>query len=139
MKIKFKKVKCDIPVVKFWLDGGEEGYGILDTGSETSLVDIGVIKRNKECFFMPETPGKVSLVGIGGDSSDMGILFSTNIRFRWNSKSIKATMAVYDMKDITESARHRLGKNIDIKMLFGSDLLAKNNITLDFKNNCMIL
>lgn len=73
VKVPFIQSECDIPIIEFELSNGNKGLAIIDTGSDTSLVDKDFVIANKKEFKIKKRKQSASFSGLSA-SSDMPIV-----------------------------------------------------------------
>lgn len=126
-EINFENVGTEMPVVKLTLNNGVSFTAIIDTGSESTLIDKDFAKENKKEFELIKTRKKISLLGLNGEK-DYPMLF------------VKALVSECDMKFQMIDFSY-IGNNFEEKYgvkasaLIGSDVLNQLNAVIDYDNH----
>lgn len=127
----------DIPVVEFTLSNGVKGRGLIDTGSESTMLDIAFLKANKKCFAIKNTNEKMNFIGFYGSEDRNLIKASTYIHFGTYATSLdNVTLASLD--GINKSIEEMYGKDIHIDIVLGGDFFLQKNIEINYNNKTLI-
>ena len=131
-EIKFVDNKTNVPIVKFNLPSGAEGYAIVDSGSESSLLDYDFVKSNKDEFNVNHTAYMVNLIGIKSKAENPlveadGIICLDEIQI-----PIQKAMLIN-----LSSLKEQVG--FDIHGIIGSDVLSTIKAKIDYKNNVLVI
>lgn len=137
IKIPFVKTGSKIPVVSIILENGDETYALLDSGSESTLIDKDFILDNKSVFKVKRPKAKVSYIGLSNTSELPVVNAETMVKFGNNDESIKIFGEVFEFKFICSSFKETY--NCSPKILIGSDTLETYNAKIDFENEELIL
>ena len=135
IKFPFASKETNVPVVRFFLPNGKEAYGIVDSGSESTLLSKKLVRDNKDCFEELPVENMMDVIGIAGKDSTVVVEQKAMIRF---NKRHKTTFEIVGMLfDFTVISSHF--HDIEISALFGSDFLEKNNVIIDYENCCVMI
>ena len=136
-KIPFHNSKTEVPIVKFYLDNGYEGFAVIDSGSESTVFDKDIIKQNKKSFTLDVTQDKMNLVGVANDQSAVPVVYAkANISF--GAVSIEVNGMVVPLTHITQHCKE-LGEDIVISAIIGSDTLTKYGVKLNYNKKEMVI
>jgi len=138
IEIPLEKTNLLLPVIKFFLPNSDEPYyGIIDSGSEITLMDDKFILNNKNLFKIHIDDTVQTTVGI---SNDNGTELNINVQgdIIVNSKSITLDSYVAPLAHLSEQCKS-IGDNIIISALIGIDTLLKYNCVLSVKDKKLIL
>ena len=128
------KNKTLVPIIKFKLIGGKEGYGIVDTGSESTAFDLQFVKKNKALFTIETTDKTMNLVGVSHNNDTQVIYATAHITFKESPDAdIKIKGLVLDLSHITSSIGHSPAA------LFGSDTLSKIRAKVNYDRKYLSL
>ena len=139
--IKFIDIKSEVPIVRFMLHDGTEGYAIIDSGSEITSFDTEFVKKNKEQVTIHKTESKMNIVGLNDNVNtpvtklDAIIMFSDD---GLTQVHIKDAM-IYRLDVINANLKMTYKIDIKITAIIGSDVLSQTNAILDYKKKEMIL
>jgi len=139
--IKFIDIKSDVPIVRFMLHDGAEGYAIVDSGSEITSFDTEFINNHKDQVTVHKTESKMNIVGLNDNIStpvtklDAAIMFSSD---GISKVHIKDAM-IYRLDVINFNLRLTYKTDIKISAIIGSDVLSKIRAVLDYQNKELIL
>lgn len=134
VKIPFVKNKSRVPVIKFRLKGGKEGYSVVDTGSESTVFDMQFVKKNKSCFDVEITEDKMNLVGLTDSSETPLIYATTHVCFRECPEAdITVKGIVMDLSRISPNIGHPTAA------LIGGDVLTKIRAKVNYDRQLMSL
>jgi hypothetical protein len=134
-RIPFVECGSDVPVIKFTLDDGTIGYGVVDTGSESTVFDKDFVKANKQSFKVEITSNKMGVVGVS-DKMDVPIVKVCGPLY---FKDVRCTVNAV-MMPLTHLTSHfeNIGVKLTISALFGSDMLKYLNAGIDFKKKMVM-
>lgn len=124
----------EVPFVEFTLSNGTKGRGLIDTGSESTMIDTNFIKKNKECFAIDVTNQKMNFVGFYGDEKRRIIKISTYIHFGKYAVSLEDTIAA-NLSGINKGLEELHGKDVHIDIVFGGNFLRKKKVEINYKTN----
>lgn len=125
-KIKFIESGYDVPVIEFRLNDGEKRYGIIDTGSEITIVNSGL---------STETDEKIDIVCVSGNKrleksvSDVEFAFD---HIDETTSKIAHKSLLLDFKTVNLDFVER---EIKIDAIFGIDILKRMNALIDLEGN----
>ena len=131
MEIPFVNIGTDMPVVLLTLKNSVQFLAVVDTGSESSLMEVKFIKDNKEVFDKEKTQKKVSLLGFNGESAHPLVYASCDIIGK--EQDMKLRFEAVNLEFASNSFEEKY--NMKISALIGSDMLAKYNAVIDYDKN----
>lgn len=134
-KIKLFDCGFSLPLIKFRLSDGQERLAIIDTGAEYTMLNKDVQSNASKCK-------KVQLSGVSGTISDEVKQFTEFVSLRDENNNdieipfvgIKCTLAF-----VNDSIKERVKDNINIDMIVGMNVLAKQQAKIDLKNGYMLI
>jgi len=131
-KIDFEHFQTHVPIIKFKISGNDCWfYGIIDTGSESTVIDDGFVDKHKERFVI--TPKHdMSLIGLGGDAKYEIRDVSSNFVFNGNKCMVSGITS--DLREFNKQVKQFCDNKLNISVIFGSDMLYQLNTLIDFKN-----
>ena len=136
-QIKFIECPSEVPIVKFTLGNGAEGFGVVDTASETTVFDKDFVKENKDAFHIKLSDEMTNVVGINN---------SKPVQIR--TVVTKATLdgTGYSMEGMAFEVRHLSGHfktmydmDLNIELIIGSDFLKQYNAIINFEEKNLVL
>jgi predicted aspartyl protease len=131
--LRFRKSR--IPLVNFRLAGDETYYALIDTGSETTLLDVAL----KDKVEVKSIEDEGNFVGIGGSTDYKTIEFADTSFILPGDIELPFIGLMHDM---TALSKHFMDKNkeyIRISAIIGSDLLKKHDAKIDYKNRTLTI
>ena len=127
----------DIPVVEFTLSNVVKGRGLIDTGSESTMLDIAFLKANKKCFAVNMTNEKMSFVGFYGNEDRRIIKASTYIHFGTYATSLK-NVVLANLDGINKNMHDMYGDDVHVDIVFGGSFLLEKNIEINYKTRKLV-
>ena len=127
----------NIPVVEFELSGGVKGRGLIDTGSESTMLDLNFLKQNRSVFAIDVTNQKMNFVGFYGDEDKHLIRVSTYVHFGKRAVGLKNAIAT-QLDNINKSLEDMYGKDMHIDVVFGSDFFIDHRLEINYKTKQII-
>lgn len=136
--IPLRFCKSKVPLVTFRL-AGEEHYAIIDTGSEITMLDIGL----KEKIKTKEIDTETNLVGVNGGSGYQNFLQGA-CKAELNTvegETINTMFGgmVHDLKAISSHFKDKNGEYIKISALIGGDFLRHYQAKIDYKKKTITI
>lgn len=131
-KIKFSNQCQDVPVIKLTLGNGKDIYALVDTGSESTIIDKTTIKENKDLFHIIRKSEKTSFIGVAGNTEVPIVEASTTVTISGESLNINGI--VMDLSHITKDS-----ESIKLSVILGCHLLKELEAKLDFKDKSIML
>ena len=134
-KISFINSPSDVPIIEFIISDGTSGRAIIDSGSETTLFDMGFVKEHKKSFVININKEQINLVGIQNSNSQLSVKASCALTFGTLTSQIQINDAVIvSLNDVNAHIINEYGEAFGISAILGSDFLVKNNMKLDFES-----
>ena len=140
-KIKFVDMKSEVPIVKYSLFDGTEGFAILDTGSEITSFDSNFVKEHKETFETHKTKFKINVVGLHNSADKTIIKASAQLMFHDELGIIFMPIndaLLFSLDNVNENLKQQYHSDIKVSAILGSDFFAKHKIKIDFNEKMMI-
>ena len=131
-KIKFSNQCQDVPVIKLTLGNGKDIYALVDTGSESTIIDKTTIKENKDLFHIIRKSEKTSFIGVAGNTEVPIVEASTTVTI--SGESLNLNGIVMDLSHITKDS-----ESIKLSVILGCHLLKELEAKLDFKDKSIML
>lgn len=131
-KIKFSNQCQDVPVIKLTLGNGKDIYALVDTGSESTIIDKTTIKENKDLFHIIRKREKTSFIGVAGNTEVPIVEASTTVTI--SGESLNLNGIVMDLSHITKDS-----ESIKLSVILGCHLLKELEAKLDFKDKSIML
>lgn len=141
VQIPFIKSDTDCPIIQFMLGNGTVGYALVDTGSETTMIDETFAKANKSCFKINITDDKIIMHGVNGNIEKPCIEASTKAAFKTiQGENVEYTIGTYVCSLANISAKDKTGKKTyHVSIVIGSDFLVNNKAKINFINSQLSL
>lgn len=136
--IPFIDIKTAIPVVRLYLDDNTMFYGIVDSGSDTTVFDLEFVKNNKDKFSINKTTMKVEYTGINSSETMPVIQAKT---FIYNSPEDTNRILVSGEILNISSAMNSFEKTYNIRpdAIIGSELLKELDAKIDYENRELVI
>ena len=131
-KIKFSNQCQDVPVIKLTLGNGKDIYALVDTGSESTIIDKTTIKESKDLFHIIRKSEKTSFIGVAGNTEVPIVEASTTVTI--SGESLNLNGIVMDLSHITKDS-----ESIKLSVILGCHLLKELEAKLDFKDKSIML
>ena len=134
--------KLAIPFVTFRLADGTKGTALVDTGSESSVIDKAFVKAHKKQFQVEITDKKIEQVGFVGKTSIHIIklaapfFFKTYRGRKWFRVEVKDAM-LYDLSHINQNIAEQEKIENAVQAIFGSDLFKAIQAEINYKNSTL--
>lgn len=138
-KIPFVCYDSKVPVVKFYLADGTEGYALVDTGSESTVFDKTWIKDNKKAVQIEITENKLNTISFAGDKDIPIIRVKSSVIFEPKDTSVFILDLSGMVMDLSGINKHLEQRGITISAIIGADALSYYGAKLDFNKRQMIL
>lgn len=123
-----------IPLITFCL-GGKTLVAMVDTGSESTLFNQ-CISENED-FVTTGTNYVMSLVGLSGATAQNRIFIAKATLEVYNQQGKSFTVPVEgmlsDLSGVSKCIGERIGKDITVSAIIGSDYLARYMTEIDYK------
>ena len=136
--------KLAIPFVTFRLADGTEGTALVDTGSESSVIDKAFVKAHKKQFQIEITDKKIEQIGFYGKSFvhiiklTAPLFFKTYRGRKWfRSKITDALLS--DLSPLNQSIAETNKIENAVQAVFGSDLFKALQAEINYQNNTLTI
>lgn len=138
MKFTLPFVPCTsvIPVVKFPIADDLEIYALVDTGSESTLVNKTIKTDYPGIIQSHKVLGKMTAVGIGGEKEMAVIEAVARIPAKsdkGDTGDIEIIGMVNDLAALTAQMKKMHGVSWDLTMLIGGDTLSKLSARINYR------
>jgi len=140
-KVKFCIDTTTVPVVEFHVGDGEVAYAVVDTGSESTLVDARFAKQHKAYFSVIPTQAAMNIIGVDTKreikiANCDGVL---KLEDEENKEcSILVTGAVlYDLSHLSTALSNEQAEPVSIAVVIGSDTLKSIDARIDMKRKTL--
>ena len=137
IKIPFYQSESEIPIIEVALGNGTKTLAIVDSGSETTLIDKDFILENKNAFKVSKSRDMVSYTGLVSAQKMPAIVADTYVLPTGCKKYLPLHGYVFDMSYVSQSLLEAY--NIDAKILIGSDTLNEYNAELNYEKKELII
>lgn len=134
--------QIQIPIIKFSCNDGSELLAIVDTGSESTLIDKNAIKQYPKLNSKALASGKQNFIGIAGEK-DMPIIkahicigIDTDVN---HDDRLEFDGTICSLEHLSNSVQRLYGPSFSISMLLGVDFLIKHHARIDLKKREMSL
>ena len=136
VKIKFHKNKTNVPIIQFKLKDGSVYYGIVDTGSESTVLSSRMVNHELAMFEIADAK-EISFIGVSG-SIPTTIKTASSTFYFGKHKCLIAGM-VADLDKLNDSIHECCDKDIYISAVFGCDTFKQLDAIIDFKEQAINL
>lgn len=144
--IPFVDCKSEVPIVKFVFDNGDGAFAVVDTGSETTLFDFGLLFSNhKSEFPLKKTRKKINFVGIQNEAETPLIKTSPILKFPDSDNDtgylhIEVKDAIFiGLANLTQHIKDQYDTDMPISAIFGSDMLSRLNATINYNTKEVVI
>lgn len=136
VKIKFHKNKTNVPIIQFKLKNGASYLGIVDTGSESTVMSARMINENLDMFYLSDDR-EMSFIGVAG-GMPTSIKAASSI-FYFDDKRCIVTGLMADLDKLNDSIHECCDNDIQISVVFGCDTFKQLDAIIDFKEQSINL
>ena len=138
-RIKFEEMPFEVPVIKF-LFGDRRFYALVDSGSETTLLDKTFAKKEK--IKIKINTKKVECIGLSNSQESVFIETTLDANFistdnTMITEHIKALCA--DLSMVNDHLVDTYKLDSPVVAIIGSDFLTQRSAKLNFKTKTMTL
>ncbi len=136
VRVTFVESQSEVPIVKFSRNG-REMYGLVDTGSESTLFDDSVVDDGTiPCVDGMDT--EMNLVGMNG-STGRRPMRGVSAYVDMDGNRVKVAGLSTDLSPFSNHLADTYGENLKIDAVFGSDILSWYGAKIDFANREIVL
>lgn len=135
IQIPLRYCKSRVPLVVFRALDDKPRVGIVDTGSEVTMIDPQLVGNGME---VAEGGGSTSFVGVNGEGGASTVARVSGT-IRMSDYDIPMSGVVYDCSNLSRIFSARADKEINVSMIIGSDFLNERNSKIDYKNKTMTM
>ena len=136
VKVPIHYCKSRVPLVVFRALDDKPRVGIVDTGSEVTMIDHALISNGMEVI--DEGEGRTSFVGVNGEGGASTVTRVSGT-VRMNDYDVPMSGVAYDCSNLSRIFSARADKEINVSMIIGSDFLKERNSKIDYKNKTMTI
>lgn len=137
IKIPFAKTECVIPMVSITLANGITTLAVIDSGSESTLIDKGFILRNKKEFTVKASQA-AQFVGLTEVTNGVSVKANTEISFTdITGTRMNIQGDVFDLSKAMKGLEAEF--HIYPNILLGSDFLQSINAKIDYEKNELVI
>ena len=130
--LKFQKYKTDVPIIKFSLSDGSSFDAIVDTGSESTVIDKCFVKKHNKLFHTT-SESKMSLIGITGDSPH--IVEHISSTFFFEGRRCMVSGVTSDLTELNDNIHSYCDNDINVSVIIGCDMLNQLGAIIDFNSH----
>ena len=130
-KINFEKYKTDVPIIKFSLTDSSVYFAIVDTGSESTVMDEKFVKDNAELFQIASRH-TMSLIGVSGGS--VHTVEHVSATFVFENRRCMISGITSDLSELNKSACAFCDCELNISVIIGCDTLTQLGSIIDFND-----
>ena len=140
IRIPFLETGSRIPFIRLYLNDGSNIDALVDTGSESTLFDMGFAVAN---FHNVKTGNEMSLIGLSGETekcvvrevkADMIVIDDCGV-----SRTITIDGMTADLTQVTHNVNERYDVKLDVRLLIGGDFLKRHGARIDYRNKMLTL
>ena len=136
-EIKFVQNNTNVPVIKFRLKSGTEGFAIVDSGSESTAFDYDFAKANKKDFKVEFTNSTIDLVGVASKAANPLYEVYTEIVFFDGKTEAKPIQIEKAMLMNLGNLKEHIG--YDVHAIIGSDVFTASKAKIDYNTHCLVV
>ena len=136
IRIPLHYCKSRVPLVVFRALDDKPRVGIIDTGSEVTMIDPALIGNGMEVVEGNE--GQTSFVSVNGEGG-FNTVAHVSGTVRMSDYDIQMSGISYDCSNLSRVFSARADKEINVSMIIGSDFLKERNSKIDYKNKTMTI
>lgn len=139
VKIPFVKQSPLVPMVRIFLPDGTGGWAIIDSGSESTLLDKEFAKKHKEFFKFKKTRDKINFVGIDSKSPHYIVNAKGDIAFYedtvMRTQELEAILS--DLSNVTNHTKENF--DVEIAAIIGSDFLKASEAEVNYPDQALYI
>ncbi len=132
-----------IPLVTFRLGDGTEGSALVDSGSESTMIDLKFVKEHKKLFKITKTNLQIEQIGFSGKSTTRIVKLTTSVfmkTFRGKKffRSLFKDAMLTDLSSVNKglAESRNMGENA-VQAILGSVILKKLQAEINYRNNTL--
>ena len=135
ISIPLVEFESKVPVIKLKL-GDRDLYALADSGSETTLVDIGL--KGTEGIHSKRLNTEMGFVGMNGSSDKVPVTLLRG-EFSVNGDVVEICGVGADLCNISAHFKDSYGSPVVISVLLGCDFLEHYDAVIDFEEHVLFL
>lgn len=139
---KLKTLPIEVPIVEFKLGDGTKGYALIDTGSESTIINAGFSAKNKKQIKVRKTKNNMDLVGLKETLMPKVINANCELYFAHSDDTLNAlkisNALVVDLSSLSEYLQQERDLMFPIDIIIGCDTLTKTQAEIDFSTHTFI-
>lgn len=129
-KISFVECSSGVPIIKFVLSDGTEGYALVDTGSDPTMFDKNFILQHKKSFRLVDGEG-ITMIGLYAEDKNLDKHITTTITVGDIKIDIPDGMIV-DLSIVHDAIKTSDDNPVRIAAIIGCDTLLQYGVSVDF-------
>lgn len=129
-KISFVECSSGVPIIKFVLSDGTEGYALVDTGSDPTMFDKNFILQHKKSFRLVDGAG-ITMIGLYAEDKNLDKHITTTITVGDIKIDIPDGMIV-DLSIVHDAIKTADDNPVRIAAIIGCDTLLQYGVSVDF-------
>lgn len=129
-KISFVECSSGVPIIKFVLSDGTEGYALVDTGSDPTMFDKNFILQHKKSFRLVDGEG-ITMIGLYAEDKNLDKHITTTITVGDIKIDIPDGMIV-DLSIVHDAIKTADDNPVRIAAIIGCDTLLQYGVSVDF-------
>lgn len=136
MIIPFIDFSGQLPLVRLFLKNGEQGYALIDSGSESTILDPIIMKDYPGLVISSTIIGQQNNVGFAGKANVKVVRANLHLPFNSTPKKqfdIILNCSVADLSSISSRIEQRFGVSGNLLMILGCDFLTAVEAKIDMK------
>lgn len=140
MIIPFIDFSGQLPLVRLFLENGEQGYALIDSGSESTILDPIVMKDYPGLVISSTIVGHQNNVGFAGKANVKVVRANLHLPFNSTPKKqfdIILNCSVADLSSISSRIEQRFGVTGNLLIILGCDFLTAVAAKIDMKRRLL--
>lgn len=129
-KISFVECSSGVPIIRFVLSDGTEGYALVDTGSDPTMFDKNFILQHKKSFRLVDGEN-ITMIGLYAEDKNLDKHITTTITIGDIKIDIPDGMIV-DLSIVHDAIKAADDNPIRISAIIGCDTLLQYGVSVDF-------
>ncbi len=136
----FVESDCKIPVIRFACGDNHELYALVDTGSESTLLEREVVEEYPKFKSKTRLTGIQSMVGVAGETKVEVTSALVHVGIETEESDgvyLEFEGTICNLGNLQESFKKRFGR--PIALLVGSDFMTRLDAKINMKNRSISL